>query len=47
MAKVKKVVLSISIREDIMKEFKEYCENNDMNKSRIVEKLIIKYMEEK
>jgi len=42
-----KKTISVSISEEILKKFNEHCEDNSINKSKLVEKLILKHMEGK
>jgi len=44
---VSKENLSASINKELFKEFNEYCDENCINKSQVVETLLRKYLEEK
>ena len=43
---IKRPTLSITIDGQLFKNFDDFCKKNDKNKSRVIEKLIIKYLEE-
>lgn len=45
--KITKKVFSVTIDDSILRRFSEYCEKNSINKSNLIEKQIVKYLEEK
>jgi len=45
-AKKKNVKVYFTMDEEIYKEFENYIEENIIDKSKLIEKLIIKYLEE-
>lgn len=45
-AKKKNVKVFFTMDEEIYKEFEKYIDDNILDKSKLIEKLIIKYLEE-
>lgn len=44
MTKEKKIQTNFTMKEELRKEFLEHCDKNGLNKSRILEILVIKYL---
>lgn len=42
----KRKTLSATIDVKVLESFNEHCDNNAINKSRLIEQFIIKYLEE-
>jgi len=38
--------MSVSVSEDVLKKFRECCNDNSINKSDLIEKWIVKYLKE-
>jgi len=45
--KLTKKVFSVTVDKDLLEKFNEYCDENSINKSDLIEKKIRKYLEER
>lgn len=43
---ISKKAMSVTIDKEILKKFNEFCEENSINKSKLIEKQIKKYLED-
>ncbi|MFH1917175.1 MAG: ribbon-helix-helix protein, CopG family [Nanoarchaeota archaeon] len=42
-----KKTVSFTVEEDVVEKFNNFCDENSINKSNLIEKMILKYLDEK